>query len=92
MEPFTACAELALPIVDADGLGRAFPELQMFLPFVNGSPPYPAAIGNDKGNVVAVTFAKSPKSLENFFREKTIAMGYVLLTVKAGGLQVIPIL
>ena len=79
MEPFTAGAELALPIVDADGSGRSFPGLQMLLPFVNGSPPYPAAIGNEKGNVVAVTFAKSPKSLEEFFREKTIEMGYVLL-------------
>lgn len=75
MEPLAIGAERGLPIVDADGVGRAFPELQMFLPFVYGSPPYPAAIGDEKGNVIAVTFANSPKSLEDFFREKTIEMG-----------------
>ena len=75
MEPLAIGAERGLPIVDADGVGRAFPELQMLLPFVYGSPPYPAAIGDEKGNVVAVTFANSPKSLEDFFREKTIEMG-----------------
>lgn len=44
IEPLVAGAELGLPIVDADGMGRAFPELQMFLPFVYGSLPYPAAV------------------------------------------------
>lgn len=77
MEPLTAGAALGLPIVDADGVGRAFPELQMTLPFVYGSPPYPAALSDDKGNAVAVTFADSPKRLEDFFRAKTVGMGYV---------------
>ena len=31
--------------------------------------------GDEKGNVIAVTFANSPKCLEDFFREKTIEMG-----------------
>ena len=29
---FVAAAELGLPIIDGDGMGRAFPELQMVLP------------------------------------------------------------
>lgn len=70
-----AGAELGLPIVDADGMGRAFPELQMFLPFVYGSPGYPAAVGDEKGNVVALTFAETPKHLEGFLRIKTVEMG-----------------
>jgi len=77
LEPLTAGAALGLPIVDADGVGRAFPELQMTLPFVYGSPPYPAALSDDKGNAVALTFADSPKRLEDFFRAKTVGMGYV---------------
>ena len=77
IEPLIAGAEMGIPIVDADGMGRAFPELQMFLPFVYGSPPYPAAIGDEKGNAVVVTYAESPKHLEDFFREKTIEMGSV---------------
>ena len=29
-------AETGLPVVDADGMGRAFPELQMFVPIIKG--------------------------------------------------------
>ena len=75
IEPLVAGAELGLPIVDADGMGRAFPELQMFLPFVYGRLPYPAAVGDEKGNVVALTFAETPKHLEGFLRIKTVEMG-----------------
>ena len=75
VEPLVTGAELGLPIVDADGMGRAFPELQMFLPFVLGSSPYPAAVGDEKGNVVAVSFVKTSKHLENFLRLKVVEMG-----------------
>ena len=75
IEPLVVGAELGLPIVDADGMGRAFPELQMFLPFVYGSPAYPAAVGDEKGNAAAVSFAETPKHLENFLRQKTVEMG-----------------
>ena len=78
VEPLTVGAELNMPVVDADGMGRAFPELQMFLPFVYGCPPYPAAVGNEKGEVAAVTFADTAKHLENFLRVKTLEMGSVL--------------
>jgi DUF917 family protein len=30
--PFVAAAQLGLPLIDGDGMGRAFPELQMVLP------------------------------------------------------------
>lgn len=75
IEPLTVGAELNIPIVDADGMGRAFPELQMFLPFVYGCPPYPAAVANETGHVAAVTFADGAKRLEDFLRMKTLEMG-----------------
>ena len=34
--PVVAAAQLGLPLVDADGMGRAFPELQMVLPTLYG--------------------------------------------------------
>ena len=77
IKPLTVGAELNIPIVDADGMGRAFPELQMFLPFVYGSPPYPAAVGNEKGDVAAVTYVDGAKRLEDFLRVKTLEMGWV---------------
>lgn len=82
MEPLISGATLGLPIVDADGIGRAFPELQMTLPFVYGSSSYPATLGDEKEKVVAVTYAESPKHLENFFRQKTVDMGSVLVNIK----------
>lgn len=79
VEPLTVGAELQIPIVDADGMGRAFPELQMFLPFVYGCPPYPAAVGSEKGEVAAVAYADTAKQLEDFLRRKTVEMGFVFL-------------
>lgn len=77
IEPLTVGAELKMPIVDADCMGRAFPELQMFLPFVYGCPPYPAAVGDEKGRVAGITHAGTAKQVEDFLRRKTIDMGYV---------------
>ena len=76
--PLVVAAKLGLPVVDADGMGRAFPELQMFLPFVYGTSPYPAAIGDEKGRLEAISFVDSARMLETFFRKKTVELGFVL--------------
>ena len=34
--PLVAAAALGLPLIDGDGMGRAFPELQMVLPTLDG--------------------------------------------------------
>lgn len=77
MEPFAVAAELGVPVVDADGMGRAFPELQMFLPFVYGCQPYPAGIADEKGNAIAMSKVTSSKLLEQYFRIICVQMGYV---------------
>ena len=64
-----------LPVLDADGLGRAFPELQMYLPFILGSPPYPACLADNKGEVVAISHCASPKALEDVLRTEVVRMG-----------------
>src|SRR4051794_24166322 len=48
--PIVAAAQLGLPLVDADGMGRAFPELQMVLPTLSGVAATPMAIADEKGN------------------------------------------
>ena len=75
LEPLTVGAELQIPIVDADGMGRAFPELQTLLPFVYGCPPYPTAVGNERGEVAAVAYADTAKQLQDFLTRKTVEMG-----------------
>lgn len=48
--PIAAAAALGLPLVDADGMGRAFPELQMVLPTLYGVTASPLAFADEKGN------------------------------------------
>jgi DUF917 family protein/N-methylhydantoinase A/oxoprolinase/acetone carboxylase beta subunit len=75
IEPLLVGAKLGLPVLDADGMGRAFPELQMYLPFIEDSSPYPTCIADNKGEVVAVSHCTSAKALENVLRLETIRMG-----------------
>jgi DUF917 family protein len=49
--PIAAAAALGLPLLDADGMGRAFPELQMVLPTLYGINASPLAFSDEKGNV-----------------------------------------
>ena len=48
--PIAAAAALGLPLLDADGMGRAFPELQMVLPTLYGITASPFAFADEKGN------------------------------------------
>ena len=52
MLPIAACARLGLPMVDADGMGRAFPELQMVTFTIGGISASPMALTDEKGNCV----------------------------------------
>ncbi|KAL8612771.1 hypothetical protein ACOMHN_033441 [Nucella lapillus] len=82
IEPLLVSAVLGLPVVDADCMGRAFPMLQMFLPFIHGEKPYPAALADDKGRRAAILRADTPRDVEDHFRGVVIQMG------SAGGLAV----
>ncbi|XP_045192722.2 uncharacterized protein LOC123549023 [Mercenaria mercenaria] len=73
--PLVVGAALDLPILDCDGMGRAFPELQMMTPFIYGNDPYPATLADDKGRRAVVLRADCTKSLENHFRDVVISMG-----------------
>lgn len=52
MLPFAAAAQLGLPLVDVDGMGRAFPELQMVTFTIGGVSATPMALTDEKGNSV----------------------------------------
>src|SRR5699024_9402565 len=51
MLPFVLAARLGLPVVDVDGMGRAFPEIQMTTFYLDGISATPIAIENEKGNI-----------------------------------------
>ena len=52
MFPIAAAARLGLPLVDCDGMGRAFPELQMVTFTIGGVSASPMALADEKGNTV----------------------------------------
>jgi hypothetical protein len=74
MIPMVVAASLGVPLVDADGMGRAFPEIQMVVPTLHGVSATPMAIADEKGNQVLL------ETPDNFWTERlartvTIQMG-----------------
>lgn len=74
MIPFSVAAQLGIPLIDADGMGRAFPELQMVTPTIWDIPATPMAIADDKGNS-ALLRTISNHWTETFARSLTVDMG-----------------
>ena len=64
-----------LPVLDGDGMGRAFPEVQMSTFFIYGLDPSPGAIADDKGNVVVFKTVVDMYWLERFARHIAVDMG-----------------
>lgn len=74
MIPFVVGARAGLPVLDGDGMGRAFPELQMETFHVYGLSGSPAAVADERGSV-AVIEAADNFQLEWLARGVTIRMG-----------------
>lgn len=52
--PVGAAAKKHLPLLDADTMGRAFPEAQMVTFYLHGYQPTSVAIGDEKGNTALI--------------------------------------
>ena len=72
--PIAVAAELGLPLVDADGMGRAFPEVQMVTLTLGDVAATPMSIADEKGNSVTVE-AVDNRRAEQFARTTAIEMG-----------------
>jgi DUF917 family protein len=75
LEPIMTAAPLGLPIVDADGMGRAFPEMQMTTFSIYGHRSTPAAICDEHGNIVFFKHAVSEVWFERLARATVVSMG-----------------
>ena len=73
--PMVAALQLGLPVVDGDGMGRAFPELQMDTFMIYGVAPAPFVLADAHDNVTIFTRIDSAKQAEDFARSLTIEMG-----------------
>lgn len=74
LTPFLIAGKHQLPVVDADTIGRAFPELQMSSCNLKGVSPSPSFIGDSQGNAVMIN-GKDAHALENLARHVTVGMG-----------------
>ncbi|MDR4162483.1 DUF917 domain-containing protein [Bacillus paranthracis] len=74
MVPFALAARLGLPVIDVDGMGRAFPELQMVTFYLDGISATPAVIADEKGNTALLTTIDNVWT-ERIARAATIQMG-----------------
>ena len=74
MIPMVVAATLRRPIVDADGMRRAFPEIQMVTPTLYGVSATPMAIADEKGNRILF---ETPDNFwtERLSRTATVQMG-----------------
>ena len=73
--PMVAALQLGLPVVNGDGMGRAFPELQMDTFMIYGAAPAPFVLADAHGSVTIFTRISSAKQAEDFARSLTIEMG-----------------
>lgn len=72
--PIRTAAELGLPLVDADGMGRAFPELQQVTLTIFGITASPFALGDLYGNTTIMETIDNAWA-ERLARACTIQMG-----------------
>lgn len=52
--PFIVAAQKQIPVVDCDGVGRAFPEVQMVSFYLDDLPSGPNTLADEKGNTLVV--------------------------------------
>jgi uncharacterized protein len=77
MIPLLVAARTGLPVVDADGMGRAFPELQMETFSVYGVPGSPMAIAGESAETVVIDTGTDNRRMEWLARGITIRLGGV---------------
>lgn len=75
MEPMLTAAQAGLPVVDGDGMGRAFPEMQMCTWSIYGHREAPGAMADEKGNIVVIRDTPNDVWLERIARHVVVAMG-----------------
>jgi uncharacterized protein len=75
MRPMIVAARTGLPVIDGDGMGRAFPELQMDTFSIYGVQPTPGALADPRGHEVLFDKIADPTTLERYARVVTVQMG-----------------
>jgi hypothetical protein len=72
--PIYTAARLRMPMLDCDGMGRAFPEIQMVTHTIYGISATPMAMSDERGNTVLMETINNNWT-ETFARSITVNMG-----------------
>ena len=72
--PIATAAELGLPIIDADGMRRAFPQIEMTVFTLHGIMAAPLSIADDKGNMCVFEAITNQKA-EALARAAVVELG-----------------
>lgn len=72
--PFVVAAASGLPLIDGDGMGRAYPELQMVTFTMHGVSATPMVLCDDKGNSLVLDTVSNAWT-ERLARAATVEMG-----------------
>jgi uncharacterized protein len=83
LQPFLVGALTGLPVVDADAMGRAFPEAQMTSFAICDLPMAPLTLVDVRDNAVIVARAASWKWMERLSRKACVEVGSIAATCKA---------
>lgn len=83
LSPFLAGAVLGRPVVDADAMGRAYPEAQMTSFAIGDLTMYPLSLVDCRENEVVVARAASWKWMERISRKVCTEVGSTAATTKA---------
>jgi DUF917 family protein len=75
--PLLVAAQRGLPVVDADGMGRAFPELQMETFAVYGVNGSPLAMADERGSTAVVDAGADNRRMEWMARGLAVRLGGV---------------
>jgi uncharacterized protein len=89
LHPIAWAARIGLPVLDADGMGRAFPEVPQVSMEVAGISPSPCVMTDERGNVIVFRAVSGPW-LERLARAAAVEFGgaaasteYVLTVAEA---------
>lgn len=72
--PLVLAARCGLPVLDGDGMGRAFPQLQMTTYHIFGVPAAPMVMADEYSNTVLI-HSNAASEVERLGRQMVVAMG-----------------
>lgn len=83
LQPLLVAAQLRIPVVDADAMGRAYPEAQMTSFAIGDLPMYPLSLCDVRGHEAFVSRVTSWKWMERISRKICVEVGSIASTCKA---------